>query len=230
MEVSWLAMRPENLWRIRLVEFLLFFIAVPVGIAVFLPPQMMFSALFAATLVGLVLLVFTPGFQWRELFKGVAEVNSGIVVLTAVITFIASYAIMTWTRPDALFRLIIEPMPRTSAGLPIFLIIALFYPLVSAFPQELIFRPLFFRRYSMLLPKQSLAILLNAFIFSLAHLMYWSWIVAVMTFFGGLLFAWSYQVRKNFAEAVILHSVAGVVLFAVGMGVYFYSGNVVRPF
>ena len=51
-----------------------------------------------------------------------------------------------------------------------------------------------------------------------------------MTFAGGLLFAWSYERRGNFPEAVILHSVAGIALFAVGMGVYFYSGNVVRPF
>jgi uncharacterized protein len=51
-----------------------------------------------------------------------------------------------------------------------------------------------------------------------------------MTFAGGLLFAWSHRVRRNFPEAVAVHAVAGIALFAVGMGVYFYSGNVRRPF
>jgi uncharacterized protein len=73
-------------------------------------------------------------------------------------------------------------------------------------------------------------IALNAALFSFAHLMYWNWIVAAMTFAGGLAFAFSYAVRRNFPEAVIAHSVAGVILFALGLGVFFYSGNVDRPF
>ncbi|MFD2440089.1 hypothetical protein ACFSS8_08385 [Paracoccus kondratievae] len=46
---------------------------------------------------------------------------------------------------------------------------------------------------------------------------------------GGWVFAYAY-VRRGFPAAWVLHAVAGNVLFAVGMGVYFYSGNVVRPF
>ena len=74
------------------------------------------------------------------------------------------------------------------------------------------------------------ALVLNAALFSLAHLMYWSWVVALMTFSGGLVFAWVYERRGNFAETVVLHSVAGVIVFALGLGVFFYSGNVQRPF
>ncbi len=38
------------------------------------------------------------------------------------------------------------------------------------------------------------------------------------------------RLRGNFPEAVLLHSLAGIIVFALGLGVYFYSGNVVRPF
>ena len=69
----------------------------------------------------------------------------------------------------------------------------------------------------------------NAAIFSLAHLMYWNWIVAVFTFAGGLAFATGY-LRRGLPWAWALHAIAGNILFAVGMGIYFYSGNVVRPF
>ena len=94
-----------------------------------------------------------------------------------------------------------------------------------------VFRPLFFRRYEAILTRRAdVAILLNASVFSFAHLMYWSWVVAGMTWVGGLIFAYSYRMRGNFPEAVIAHSLAGIVIFALGLGVFFYSGNVSRPF
>lgn len=211
------------------IEFVLFFIGVPLVIAVFFPPSWMFPALFAVTALGLMLLWFTDGFRWRSLFEGMTRINLGLVTAVALITGVASYWILSATAPDRLFQLLGENPPRLANGWPIIWMIAVFYPLVSALPQELVFRPLFFRRYAGILPARG-ALVLNAAVFSFAHLMYWSWIVAAMTFAGGLVFAWSYEVRKNFPETVVMHSVAGVVLFAVGMGTYFYSGNVVRPF
>lgn len=219
---------PNGLIRKR-IEFVLFFVAVPVAIAVFFPPSWMFPALFAVTGLGLVLLFFTDGFRWRSLFAGVSEVNLAVVTAVGIMTGIASFLILQATAPQTLFSLLQAPLPRVSNGWPLIVMIALFYPIVSALPQELVFRVLYFRRYADVLPRQG-ALTLNAALFSMAHLMYWSWIVAGMTFVGGLIFAWSYERRGNFPEAVLLHAVAGVVLFAFGMGAYFYSGNVVRPF
>lgn len=51
--------------RARLwAEFLIFYIAVPVAVAVALPPRWMFPVLFAVTAAGLVLLHVTRGFHW----------------------------------------------------------------------------------------------------------------------------------------------------------------------
>ena len=209
--------------RLR-AEFLLFYIGVPLVTAVFLPPSWMFPVLFAMTGGGLVLLAVTPGFHWRELAEGSNHVSWRLVLIVGLATAILGTVIIQWTAPQAFLFLI-----RTNPQL--MLMIALLYPILSALPQEIVFRPLFFRRYGPILPAQrSRAILLNSGIFSFAHLMYWSWIVAAMTFVGGLIFAKSYRVRGSFAEAVIAHSVAGVVIFALGLGVFFYSGNVTRPF
>ena len=213
---------------LRWAEFLVFFVGVPVGIAVLFPPSWMFPALFVMTFVGLVLLGFTRGFEWRSLFVGWSRISWGLILGVAVATGIVSYGVLSWFAPERLFQLFGEGAPTVWGGYSVIWVIALFYPFVSALPQEIVFRPLFFRRYGALFSGGGLWI--NAAVFSLAHLMYWSWVVAVMTFFGGLLFAWSYERRGNFPEAVVAHSVAGVVLFAVGMGTYFYSGNVVRPF
>lgn len=213
-----MTMRRDVLWA----EFLGLFVAVPVAIAVLLPPEAMFPALLGFTLVGMWLLARTPGFRWRELKRGWDEVRWPVVAGFAAATLAVSLGVIGLTAPEAAFRLLRE-QPWLLA------MIVLFYPILSALPQEVIFRPLFFRRYGALLPSGAL-LAVNAGVFSLAHLMYWSAVVAAMTFAGGLVFGWAYRNRGSFPLAVVLHSVSGWVIFTVGLGVYFYSGNVTRPF
>lgn len=206
------------------LEFVLFFICAPLVVAVALPPRMMFPALFAVTGLGLILLLITPGFRLRLLAEGLLRMSSTLIVLTTLGTLAAGWVILNVTRPEALW-FVVRQNPELMA------MIALGYPVVSALPQEVVFRVLFFERYAAILPgKLGLQIGLNALVFAWAHIMYWSGIVLALTFVGGLVFAWSYRGRGNFPEAVVLHSLAGVMLFLVGMGAYFYSGNVQRPF
>ncbi|WBU55905.1 CPBP family intramembrane glutamic endopeptidase [Paracoccus sediminicola] len=215
--------RPGEGGRLWLtVEFAALFIAIPVAIALFLPPSELFEALFLFSLAGLALLWFTGGFDWRALLRGWGRFDWRLFLGFAAITFTASVAVMYITRPEALFSFL-RSNPK------FLLVIWLFYPLLSALPQELIFRVLFFHRYGRIFNGPQQAVLANAAIFSLAHLMYWSWIVAVFTFFGGMAFAVGY-LKRGFPWVWALHAIAGNILFAVGMGVYFYSGNAVRPF
>lgn len=203
-------------------EFLALFVVMPVALAIVLPPSAMFPVLFAATALGIWLLHRTPGFRWRDLRHGLAEVTWARVLGLGAVTLAVSVAVLMVTAPDSLFALVRhQPL--------LWIAILLLYQLLSALPQELLFRPLFFLRYAPILPRQG-AVLVNAALFSLAHLMYWSWTVAVMTFAGGLVFAWAYRDRGSFPLAVALHAVAGAMLFTAGMGMFFYSGNVLRPF
>lgn len=207
-----------SLW----VEFAALYLGAPLAIALLLPPRLMFAALALFSLLGLVLLWRTGEFDWRGLLRGWGRIRWGEAALLALATLGAGVVLLTAFRPDALFAML-----RAN---PAFLgVIWLVYPLLSALPQELVFRPLFFHRYGALLPRGPAAIVLNAAIFSFAHLMYWSPLVLLLTFVGGLVFARAY-VTRGFPAAFVLHAVAGNVLFAVGMGVWFYSGNVVRPF
>lgn len=212
------AVRPR-LWL--MAEFAALYIGAPLAIALFLPPQRMFTALFVFSVAGLLLLWRTGGFRWRNLIRG-RRIPWWEVLGITLATLVSGVVILSLVRPDALFAIL-----RTNPEF--LLVIWCFYPLLSALPQELIFRPLFFHRYGSLLPERRGAIAINALIFSFAHLMYWSWIVAAMTFVGGWVFARAY-LRHGFPAAWVLHAVAGNILFAVGMGYYFWSGNVVRPF
>lgn len=204
------------------LEFAALYVGAPLAIALFMPGRLLFPALALFSLAGLALLWFTGGFDWRGLLRGWSRLPWPEIAGLALAVLLAGIAILWLTRPEALFQIL-----RHRPGfLPV---IWLLYPILSALPQELIFRPLFFHRYGAILPRGPAAIALNAAVFSFAHLMYWSWIVTVLTFAGGWIFARAY-LRHGFPAAWVLHAVAGNLLFTVGMGAYFYTGNVVRPF
>lgn len=206
----------------RWAEFLTLFIGVPLAVALFLPANALFPALFAFTLAGLALIRLTGDFDWSQLLRGWGRVSLSRLIAFGVLVALTGLMVMRATRPDFVPNL----GPRRLGFLAV---LWLLYPLLSALPQELIFRALYFHRYAPLMGDARRARLVNAAVFSLAHLMYWSVVVAVMTFVGGWLFARLYQ-EKGFPAAWAAHALAGNVLFTVGMGAYFWSGNAVRPF
>lgn len=206
----------------RWIEFAVLFLLTPLAIALFLPPRMLFPALFAFSLAGLALIWLTGEFNWRELIRGWSRIRWDHIAAFGIIVGATGFLVMAATRPGFL--------PNISPERLRFLVLLwALYPLLSALPQELIFRALFFHRYSPLMGSERTARLVNAAVFSLAHLMYWSLVVAVMTFIGGWIFAKLYQTR-GFPAAWVAHAIAGNMLFTVGMGAYFWSGAVVRPF
>ncbi|MEM5566908.1 CPBP family intramembrane glutamic endopeptidase [Psychroserpens sp. AS72] len=88
----------------------------------------------------------------------------------------------------------------------------------SVYPQELIYRTFFFQRYQMLFKSQTLFILINATLFSLAHLFFKNGLVMILTFIGGLLFALTFKKTKSTLLVSIEHAIYGSWLFTVGMG------------
>lgn len=209
-------MRHGRLWA----EWGVLYLALPLLIAVVLPPGSMFPALFAGTALGIWLLHRTGGFRWRDLRLG--RIEPAVVAVFAAVTLAVALAVSFATAGD--------PLRFAMANPGFLLLILIFYPILSALPQELVFRVLWYHRYAGVLPGGWPGIILNAAVFALAHLMYWSGIVALMTFAGGLAFAWAYQRRRSFPMAVMMHALAGQIVFALGLGMFFYSGNVVRPF
>lgn len=203
-------------------EFLVLFVGAPLAIALFLPPREMFTALFAFAVAGVGLLWWTGNFDWRNLVRGWGRVRWGRSVVFGLLVGVIGVGIMRASQPGFVPNLSPE-------RLRFMLLLWCLYPLLSALPQELIFRSLFFHRYGGLFASMAQARLANAALFSLAHLMYWSWVVMALTFVGGWIFAHVY-LRRGFPAVWVLHGIAGNVLFTVGMGRYFFSGNVVQPF
>tara|TARA_R110002049_G_scaffold2960_2_gene23838 strand:- start:6724 stop:7350 length:627 start_codon:yes stop_codon:yes gene_type:complete len=100
----------------------------------------------------------------------------------------------------------------------LWLLILLFYSLFSVYPQELIYRTFFFKRYKSLFKNETFFIFINAILFSLAHLLFKNTLVLLLTFIGGILFAFTYNRTKSTLLVSIEHSIYGCWLFTVGMG------------
>ena len=91
----------------------------------------------------------------------------------------------------------------------------LFYLLFSVIPQEIIFRFLFFYKYKDYFNKFEM-LLLNSFVFSFCHLIYFDIYILLFSFFGNLLFTFNYMQNKSLLVVIIEHFLLGQTLIILG--------------
>lgn len=106
----------------------------------------------------------------------------------------------------------------------IWIMVMLLYPVLSVWPQEVLFRSLIFYRYGALFSKKGLYQLVSAGAFGFAHIMLVNMPAFVLSFFGGVLFAYSYEKSRSLALVCFEHALYGCLLFTLGLGRYFYTG------
>lgn len=106
-----------------------------------------------------------------------------------------------------------------------FLVLAVAYPLLSVWPQELLYRAYFFERYDGVFGR-GLQIA-SAIAFAAMHLLYMNAVAVVLTFAGGLWFASTYARTRSLPLVWLEHSLFGLLVFAVGLGEFFHSASFV---
>jgi membrane protease YdiL (CAAX protease family) len=122
--------------------------------------------------------------------------------------------VIVWI-PDRLFNL-----PK---GNPmIWLALSMFYPVFSAWPQEIIYRTYIFRRYENIFSRKWLMIAASGITFSFAHILYYHPISMILTLFGGLYLANVYERTRSVLYTAILHGILGMLVYTVGLGEYFW--------
>lgn len=195
----------------KLSEFFLIFIILPVSFALDYPFEIKaFLAVFGFAYVIYVLLKIegkkikvAPNIQWRSFWKQV-------FIKLLIIAFLTVLYMLFTAKADLFFVLYRKPK--------LWVIILFAYAMFSVYPQELIYRTLYFQRYNALFKSKSLFIFINAVVFSLAHIFYRNPLVLLMTFLGGILFALTYDKTKSTLLVAIEHTIYGCWLFTVGMG------------
>ncbi|MGQ4616144.1 CPBP family glutamic-type intramembrane protease [Nocardia sp. R7R-8] len=108
----------------------------------------------------------------------------------------------------------------------IWLAVLVLYPVLSVYPQELIFRSFLFHRYAPVFGEGAGLVIASAAAFGFVHIVFGSWFSVVASGVGGWIFASRYLRTRSLFTASVEHSVYGILVFTVGLGRHFYHGAV----
>ena len=200
-----------NSSKYKSLELFIIFILVPTSFAISYSPWIKLGI----GLLGFIYVIFvllnvenlkfkvSKSLKWKLFWRETLIKLLFISVLTTLFVWI--------TNGDALFSVMLKKPLK-------WLVILFVYSLFSVYPQELIYRTFFFKRYKRLFKSEWLFIFVNAILFSLAHLFFGSSLVLVLTFLGGLVFAYTFKKTHSTLLVSIEHAIYGCWLFTVGMG------------
>jgi len=200
-----------------MLEYLAIYFAFPLFIAFYVD----FSPIFI--LIPLAASMFTYLYRQKKhkrfrliSLKGIKKELPRILFIHLIVTFVLT-AYVYLISPELFFILLLSKPS-------LWLVIMIFYPLLSVYPQEVIFRTYVFERYRRLFQTRRAVITASAVAFSFAHIIYFHPISIILTLGGGFLFAYTYSRTKSVLIVSIEHALYGCVIFTIGLGRYFYHG------
>ncbi len=197
--------------RYKYLELLIIFIVIPISFVLDFSPFIKFGmgltgfvyVLFVLLRVEKQKCMITKGIDWSLFVKN--------TVMKLLLIMLLTTALVWFTNKELLFSVVLNK-PQ------LWVFILFIYSFFSVYPQELIYRTFFFNRYEALFKNSGMFIVLNAVLFALAHVLFKNALVLIITFLGGLLFAFSYTKTKSTLLVSIEHALYGCWLFTVGMG------------
>ncbi|MEZ5924512.1 MAG: type II CAAX endopeptidase family protein [Hyphomicrobiaceae bacterium] len=214
------AATPGQLFR-RWLEMLLLFLGLPLAMAavIYRGHVPLFAALPPVLGLMVILMVADRSFSLRRpLGRGF---GLGELALILGMFAVLGGALAAWVYVQEPHRFLSLPRARPR----IWMFIMLVYPLVSVVTQEILYRVFYFHRYRLLFERAPwLGILVNAALFSFGHIFFWNWPAMILTFFGGLIFAWRYTRTGSFWAVALEHTLYGNLVFTIGLGSYFFTG------
>lgn len=198
----------------RLLEFTLFYLGIPVLVWLTRSQDMLLPVLWLGAVFAWIILRYGRGHQVPapvgvdvELRKEIAVVLLRFIIVAVVLTLALYYYHREW-----LFWL-----PRKSLGL--WGLVVVLYPLLSVWPQALVYRALFERRYARVFSSPRVSLLVGVLVFCLAHIPFQNVWALAFTLPGGLLFLSTYRRTNALWLSTLEHALYGDLLFTVGWGV-----------
>jgi membrane protease YdiL (CAAX protease family) len=203
-----------------IAEYAALFLGLPLAFRFGLVPIPLIPALWILAATCLLILVTTGNFDFRRLWNA-RRLRTCIQYVVLPFAVAAPFLLVAgWLYdPDRLFTLVRQR--------PLFwALLMVLYPILSVYPQGIVYRAFILHRYRPLFRSRWVRILASAIAFSAAHIVFHNWVAPVLTFVGGLLFAWTYEHTRSGLVAAMQHALFGCYLFTTGLGWYFYYGAV----
>ncbi len=195
------------------IEFGIIFVMLPILAWMNLFKFPKFFLLFAVLVYCILMLITDKSFDrskfWNRRGFKIRLILPKIVIVTL---FLAAYTIVF--EREFLFWI-----PKHN--LRLWVVIMVLYPILSAYPQELIYRTYFFERYRRIFGKYLDILSIVAFCF--LHIIYDNWIALVFSFAGGYMFTRTYRKSGSLALTAFEHAIYGALVFTLGLGKYFYE-------
>jgi membrane protease YdiL (CAAX protease family) len=191
----------------------------PAALRIYLPGYPVFPILWPVALVCLAWLWQKKDFKRASLWS--LNVNKKIVWL--VLARFAFFALLigslvAWQAPGQLFYLVhVHPL--------LWLIIIFLYPVLSVYPQGIIYRGFIFERYRALFRAPWIMSVASACAFAMTHLVFGNILAVGLSLAGGMMFAITYRQTGSVMFSSMEHALYGCFLFTIGLGEYFYHGR-----
>jgi len=203
------------------LEFVAVFFAFPLLIYYRRIPNLPIPYLLVAATVVFLLLKHDPTFDstqllaWRNprafLFPILMRDSICLATLGLAVHFLA---------PDRLFSFV----KKTPA---LWALVMLLYPLLSVYPQELLYRAWLFHRYAPLFGNGWGMLATSALAFGFVHIIFRNWLAVLLCVMGGFLFSLTYHQSASLLLTCLDHTLFGNFLFTIGLGQFFYHRS--RP-
>ncbi len=200
------------------LEFVFLFLGVPLLIFYRVIPNLPIPYLLLGGVAVFLILRGDHSFDSARLtsFRGI-NANLPMLLLRDVILLVLLGLAVRVFAPQLLFSL----LKRSPA---FWALIMLLYPLVSVYPQELLYRAFFFHRYQPLFGSRGGTLVASGLAFGFVHIIFGNWLAVGLCTIGGLLFAFTYQSSASLLLTCIDHALFGNFIFTIGLGQFFYHG------
>jgi membrane protease YdiL (CAAX protease family) len=201
------------------LEFSAFFAGVPLLIYYRLLPNLPIPYLLFAAVAAFLVLRHDPSFDSSHLasWNNVRPQLLPLLARDAVFLALLGLAVRVFAS-----QLLFSFLKRTPG---FWALVMLLYPLVSVYPQELIYRAFLFHRYQPLFGSGIVMILASALAFGFVHIIFGNWLAVILCIIGGFLFSLTYQYTGSLPFACLDHAIFGNFIFTIGLGRFFYHGS-----
>ena len=201
------------------LEFALIFVGLPLLIHLRVLPNWPIPYLLAAALIAFLLLHSDPTFNSARLssWGKVRQFLLPLLLRDALFLAVLGIAVRVFA-PDLLFSFI-KRAPAFWA------VVMVLYPLLSVYPQELLYRAFFFHRYAPLFGSGWVMLLASALAFGFVHIIFGNWLAVGLCVAGGLLFSFTYHSSGSLLLTCLDHAIFGNFIFTIGIGRFFYHGT-----